>query len=89
MANRPVFYVSGKKVQRKNIEFIWYSGFAVSQKQKCIRSLHVNISRFDSALNPLEISTKSESELGRALSAFNLKLDGHLSGKCLPVVKSV
>lgn len=76
MASRPVFYISDGKVKKQNINFTWYSGFAVSQKQKCIRSLHENIREFNQTLNPLEISTKSEDELGRSLSAFNLKLDG-------------
>lgn len=76
MASRPMFYVSDGSVRKKDIDFTWYSGFAVSQKQKSIRSLHENIRKFDASLNPLEISTKSEIELGRSLSAFNLKLDG-------------
>lgn len=76
MAERPVFYISNGKVRRANITFTWYSGFAVSQKQKSIRSLHEGIRRFRDTLNPLEVSTKSEDELGRSLSAFNLKLDG-------------
>lgn len=76
MAQRPVFYIDDNKVRQRDIDFTWYSGFALSQKQKCIRSLHENIRTFDPFLNPLEISTKSENELGRSLSAFNLKLDG-------------
>lgn len=76
MAQRPVFYIDENKVKQRDIDFTWYSGFALSQKQKCIRSLHANIRAFNPALNPLEISTKSEDELGRNLSAFSLKLDG-------------
>lgn len=76
MAHRPVFYVKDKHVLRENIDFTWYSGFALTQKQKCIRSLHESIREWNPSLNPLEISTKSESALGRSLSAFNLRLDG-------------
>lgn len=76
MARRPVFYVKGKYIIKQDVEFTWYSGFAITQKQKCIRSLHENICQCDASLNPLEISTKSGNELGRCLSAFNLKLDG-------------
>lgn len=76
MAQRPVFYIDDNKVKQRDIDFTWHSGFALSQKQKCIRSLHESIRMSDPVLNPLEISTKSENELGRSLSAFNLKLDG-------------
>lgn len=56
------------------IEFKYYSGFAVSQKQKSIKSLHESIMRYDKTLNILEVSSKSTNPLGVALSAFNLKV---------------
>jgi len=76
VANRPVFEVSldSKLFVRKNIEFQWFSGFAVSQKRKCINSLHQNYLSHNKDKNILEISSKSENELGVKLSAFNLMI---------------
>lgn len=76
MAERPVF-IPGLKgsslVIKVDVEFKWFAGMAVSQKQKSIRSLHEAASQRNIA-NVLEISSKSESALGISLSAFNLKL---------------
>lgn len=39
MANRPVFWVTTKEkdfVQEQDIEFKWYPGFAISQKESKI-----------------------------------------------------
>lgn len=77
MAERPAYFVSNGKVTAKSYPFEWFSGFAVSQKQKSIDSLHNAILKSDSSANPLEISTKSKNPLGVRLSAFNLKLDGY------------
>ena len=55
------------------IEFEYFTGFAISQKQKSINSMHASILRADSSLKVLEVSTKSTNPLGVALSAFNLK----------------
>ena len=54
------------------IEYKYYSGFAISQKQKSIRSLHDAIKSLYPDKSVLEISTKSEKEEGVKLSAFNL-----------------
>ncbi|ENX4858844.1 TPA: hypothetical protein I7295_23805 [Vibrio parahaemolyticus] len=75
MAKRPVFspcraYVG---VEEKLIEFKWHSGFAVSQKQQSIQSLHQEAQVFGYS-DLLEISSKSEQDIGVALSAFNLKI---------------
>ncbi|MDE5884057.1 MAG: hypothetical protein K2H29_03135 [Oscillospiraceae bacterium] len=78
MANRPAFCCTAdQKIIRENFEFTWFSGFAVSQKQKSIASLHQEILRMHPNAGILEISTKSESELGKKLSAFGLKYQGH------------
>ena len=77
MAERPAYFVNNRKVSVKNFSFEWFSGFAVSQKQKSIESLHSAISKADSSSEPLEISTKSKNPLGVKLSAFNLKLDNY------------
>ena len=74
MAERPVFipnFESKKYVKEEMVDFVWVSGFSKIQRQKCIRSFHKEIN--SKGIKPvLEISTKSESEIGRALSAFNL-----------------
>lgn len=76
MATRPVFIPrsDGPRLHTEvEIEFTWHPGFSDKQKRKSIRSLHQEAERED--LRPLlEISTKSESALGRRLSAFNLHL---------------
>ena len=76
MAERPVFIPLVDKtelVQEISFSFTWHPGFAVSQKKKNIKALHEAAAQ--DGLSPLlEISTKSEDELGRRLSAFNLKI---------------
>lgn len=77
MAKRPVFIhnSSGSTlVDTKMIDFQYHSGFAVVQKQKSINSLHDSIRDKLDIFNILEISSKSEVELGVALSAFNLMM---------------
>ena len=72
MARRPIFIPdsSSPYVEERNIEFQWYPGFAKSQAQKSIKSLHqaTDISPI------LEISGKSAKRLGVSLSAFNLSI---------------
>ena len=59
------------KIVKNNFEFKFNPGFSVVQKRKNVIALHQVIG--DKAL---EVSTKSEEELGRSLSAFNLKIKG-------------
>ena len=77
MAKRPIFIPNSNSnlmVVAMPIEFTWHPGMSKSQKQKSIRSLH-DAARNDKGVeNILEISSKSESELGVRLSAFNLLL---------------
>jgi hypothetical protein len=74
MANRPIFIPhleSPVGVNELMLDFEWYPGMSKSQKQKSIRSLHDAASL--KGYSPiLEISSKSELELGSQLSAFNL-----------------
>ena len=77
MAKRPAFFVHQGKVVCEVYSFEWYSGFAVSQKQKSIKSLHDAIIKADENAKPLEISTKSMETPGTKLSAFNLQLNNH------------
>jgi hypothetical protein len=76
MAIRPIFMPSldlKELFREEEVEFKYYNGFAISQKQKCIKSLHENANN-KGYKNILEVSTKSETLLGQKLSAFNLKL---------------
>ena len=66
-------------------EFTYYNGFAISQKQKSIGSLHENIKKIDDKLNILEVSTKSTEPLGVKLSAFNLKFFDKVKSKEYPL----
>ncbi|HHK5994159.1 TPA: hypothetical protein ACQWFI_000427 [Neisseria subflava] len=76
MATRPIYIpqTEGNYLVRTDmVDFEWFAGFSVSQKQKSIHSLHTAALKKDSNLNPiLEISSKSKESLGVALSAFNL-----------------
>lgn len=77
MAKRPAFFIQQGKVVSEVYSFEWFSGFAVSQKQKSIESLHSAILKADAGAKPLEISTKGKEAIGIRLSAFNLKLDNY------------
>ena len=77
MTERPGWKFDGKNVVRGSYKFEWNGGFAVSQKRKNIKALHESIER-STGEKSLEISTKSEVNLGSSLSAFVLKLDGVL-----------
>ena len=72
MAKRPAFFIRQEKVVQDIFSFEWFSGFAISQKQKSIESLHHAILKADADARPLEISTKSREAIGVNLSAFNL-----------------
>lgn len=77
MAIRPVFIPRpsyGPLIEELPLQIPWQGGFAVSQKQKNITALHHKAQ--EEGVHPvLEISTKSPIEVGRRLSAFNLKID--------------
>lgn len=77
MAKRPVFLpkLDGfPYVKTKLVEFRWHPGFSTSQVRKSIRSLH-KAAELQDVFPILEISGKSESPLGRSLSAFNLTVE--------------
>src|SRR5688500_3791405 len=74
MAKRPVF-ISEKDtlgVKILEIEFQWYPGMSVKQKQRSIDDLHKRVNEHGYK-KILEISSKSLEPLGVELSAFNLK----------------
>lgn len=71
MAERPAWCFKENRIIRQNFEFVYNSGFSITQKRKNVKALHESIGK-----KSLEVSTKSEDILGIKLSAFNLKLDG-------------
>lgn len=76
MALRPVFRVSLDKtfLKKEDIQFKYFNGFSIGQKQKSIQSLHNEYLKKYNEHKILEISSKSNNELGVKLSAFNLKI---------------
>lgn len=77
MASRIVFLPKYEDpwYEEKVVTFEWVPGMAKSQARKSINNLHQAAQVQLELHNPLEISTKSNSDLGVSLSAFNLKLD--------------
>ncbi len=74
MAIRPIFIpnLTGLPgAEEMPIDFKWHPGMAKSQKQKSISELHARAKDIGYE-RVLEISSKSEIELGVKLSAFNL-----------------
>ncbi|AKG34880.1 DarT1-associated NADAR antitoxin family protein [Paenibacillus durus] len=76
MANRPIFMASNSDgfVESIDLAFDWYPGFSIKQKQKSVNSLHENFKKKYEKKRILEISSKSPTELGVSLSAFNLMI---------------
>ena len=89
MAKRPIFtpnFSGFPYVDAVDIEFKWHPGFAKSQLQKSIASLHEAAEKANKISPILEISSKSTLRLGVSLSAFNLSLktlnDQRISVEC-------
>lgn len=77
MASRPVFlpsYQGERLVEERSFDFPWASGFAEVQKKKNIHALHQK-AMLNGIRRVLEISSKSEEELGKRLSAFSLRIE--------------
>ena len=77
MATRPIFTPSlgGKLlVATHHVNFQWFPGMALSQARKSIESLHASAKEQIGVNDVLEISSKSPTELGISLSAFNLMI---------------
>ena len=77
MATRPVFLPSFNDkclVQKREFDFPWASGFSEVQKRKNINALHAEARKQGGIRRILEISSKSEEEVGKRLSAFSLKI---------------
>lgn len=76
MANRPVFKVSQVPpfVSEVKVEFEFCPGVSIRQKRRSIANLHKSFRELELETRILEISSKSDSELGSELSAFNLMI---------------
>ncbi|MDK0615789.1 hypothetical protein P5E87_04805 [Clostridium perfringens] len=91
MAKRPVYVVleSGDEfIEERFVEFEWFKGFSVSQKQKSIKSLHKEFNKVEVGKNILEISSKSDVEHGVLASAFNLPIKT-IEGKKICTLESL
>lgn len=77
MARRPVFVPSfngALLVHERVLDFTWSSGMAESQKKKNVAALHEAAKKIGMDC-VLEISSKSNHEVGQRLSAFSLKIN--------------
>lgn len=78
MAIRPFFQIGNgisNFYQENSTNFDFFSGFAITQKRKSIKSLHESILTKNPNARILEVSRRSENELGIQLSAFNLMFE--------------
>lgn len=77
MASRPVFISKSSfpYYEEKDVEFVFHSGFALSQKQKNISALHKAFKESCHNKSIIEISSKSTEFIGTKLSAFNVLYD--------------
>lgn len=81
MAERPVFVPvekGSRLVHEIPIAFTWHPGMAPSQKKKNVAALH-EIAATKGLTPLLEISSKSDDEVGQRLSAFSLSIE--INGK--------
>ena len=77
MARRPVFVPDSDKpyVSEVSLDFEYFPGSSIQQKQRSVASLHASyVARFPSS-RVLEVSSKSEGDIGVQLSAFNLMIE--------------
>ena len=85
MAHRPVFlplYHGPRLVEERIFSIKWAPGFSETQKRKNIHSLHSQ-ARLHGIRRVLEISSKSDTRVGKRLSAFSLKI--HLEEGTFPL----
>lgn len=82
MATRPLFLpTSDGRVMERQITFVWQPGMSLSQKRKCIASMHSQAEATTGCGKLLEVSTKSPDRVGASLSAMNLLLSVPSSGR--------
>ncbi len=77
MATKMCFMLTQNILDEVIVEFTYIKGMAFTQKQKNALSFHASIEKIYPNKNILEVSTKSQVDLGVKLSAFNLKLEGY------------
>ncbi|MFN2234233.1 MAG: DUF6977 family protein [Anaerolineales bacterium] len=78
MANRPIFIPELRDrsfVRKVMVDFEWFPGVSLQQKQRSIESLHTAAERLHDLSPLLEISSKSPDKIGVDLSAFSLTMD--------------
>jgi len=83
MASRPVFIPSELGppwVHTQAVEFQWFPGFSLHQKQRNVAALHAAAVASGVASSLSEISSKSTTQAGRNLSAFRLRLPESMGG---------
>lgn len=88
MALRPVFISLPPNdkhllVREELVNFEFFSGFAIEQKRKSVKSLHRSIDIKYPDAKILEVSTKSSHPIGQRLSAFNLTIN--IEGQVYPI----
>ena len=90
MAIKSVFTVKNEPpyFEKHDIEFRYNMGVSLSQKRKNIQCVHNIFNKTISSIPILEISSKSEDEIGVRLSAFNLckyvpSLEKNVSVECI------
>ena len=88
MAKKRYFKINSDftSIEKKLIEYTYHKGFAVSQKVKNINSIHEAIKEREKDAVILEVSSKSQDDLGVKLSAFNLSIS---AGKRTKTVESI
>lgn len=74
LAKRYIYTYDKNSYKKDEIEFEWYSGFSIKQKQKSIEALHKEAYK-KGRQNILEVSSASTYKIGVAASAFNLELE--------------
>lgn len=75
MVTRPIFIPEQSHVGVKVVQsppFTWHPGFSMVQKKKNVTALHAAIRQMGEQFCPLEVSSRSDVQLGINLSAFNL-----------------
>lgn len=88
MAFRPIFAPLSAGTQliiEDYVDFKWHPGLSLQQKQRSIAELHSEANIKHGIGKPLEISSKSDQDLGVKLSSFNLKFTTQKKKKTLTV----
>ncbi len=80
VSTRPIFIPNRNNagVMEKEVTFDWHMGMSAEVRKRSIRSLHEHAKKLG-IKNILEASSKSEQDLGIALSAFNLKTSKNIA----------